>query len=192
PGCPKGVWIEVSARPLKDEDGKAQGALATFRDISRRKHDEDQIRILNDDLEQKVEQRTIQLEAANKELEAFTYSVSHDLRAPLRHIGGFSRILIEEFAGSIPAEASRYLERIADGARKMGVLLDELLALAGVGRHSLNAESTNLNLLVDDVVSMLAPETEGRLVEWKIADLGSVHCDLALVRQVFQTLSPMR
>lgn len=188
PGCPQGVWIEVSARPLKDEDGKAQGGLATFRDISRRKHDEDQIRILNDDLEQKVEQRTAQLEAANKELEAFTYSVSHDLRAPLRHISGFSRILIEEFAASVPAEASRYLERIADGARKMGVLLDELLALAGVGRHALSAESANLNLLVEDVVSMLAPETDGRLVEWQIADLGSVNCDLALLRQVFQNL----
>ncbi len=129
-----------------------------------------------------------QLEAANKELEAFTYSVSHDLRAPLRHISGFSRILIEEFAASVPVEASRYLERIADGARKMGVLLDELLALAGVGRHALNTESANLNLLVDDVISMLAPETEGRLLEWKIADLGSVNCDLALVRQVFQNL----
>ncbi len=188
PGCPKGVWIEVSARPLKDEGGQPQGGLATFRDISRRKHDEDQIRILNDDLEQKVKQRTSQLEAANKELEAFTYSVSHDLRAPLRHISGFSRILIEEFAASVPAEASRYLERIADGARKMGVLLDELLALAGVGRHALSAQSADLNLLVEDVISMLAPETKGRLVEWWIADLGSVHCDLALLRQVFQNL----
>ncbi|MGH9528560.1 MAG: sensor histidine kinase [Terriglobales bacterium] len=188
PGCPEGVWVEISARPLKDDLGGIQGGLATFRDISRRKRDEDQIRLLNDDLEQTVARRTAQLEVANKDLEAFTYSVSHDLRAPLRHISGFSRILIEEFAASVPVEASRYLERIAEGARKMGVLLDELLALAWVGRHALSAQSTDLNMLVDDVVSMLAPETEGRLVEWKIANLGSVNCDLALLRQVFQNL----
>ncbi len=174
----------VVITPMYDDSSTLRGFCKVTRDITVRNVSEEKIRNLNEELDHRV----TQLEAANKELEAFTYSVSHDLRAPLRHISGFSRILIEESAGSVPAEASRYLERIADGARKMGVLLDELLALAGVGRHALSEESVNLNSLVDDVVNMLSPEIEGRLVEWKIADLGSVHCDLALLRQVFQNL----
>jgi signal transduction histidine kinase len=136
----------------------------------------------------RLEQRTRQLEAANEELEAFTYSVSHDLRAPLRHISGFSKLLVEGFGSRLEPEAKRYLERITQGVRKMGVLVDELLGLAGVGRHTLNVENAALNPLVDEIVAMLVPETEGRLVEWKIANLGSVPCDPALLRQVFQNL----
>lgn len=136
----------------------------------------------------RLEQKSNQLEAANKELEAFTYSVSHDLRAPLRHISGFSKLLVEDFGPSLEPEAKRYLERITQGVSKMGVLVDELLGLAGIGRHILNVQNAPLNPLVDEVVAMLAPETEGRLVEWKIADLGTVNCDLALLRQVFQNL----
>ncbi len=132
--------------------------------------------------------KTTQLEAANKELESFTYSVSHDLRAPLRHISGFSQILIEEFGTTTPPQAQRYMEKIAQGARKMGVLVDELLGLAGVGRHSLNLQTADINSVVLEIVSMLAPETQGRLVEWKIDDLGSATCDPVLIGQVFQNL----
>ncbi len=184
----EGVWIEVSARPLKDEDGAIHGGLATFRDISRRKRDQSEIRILNDELEHRVVQRTEQLQAANKELESFTYSVSHDLRAPLRHVSGFSKILIEEFGANLPPAAKTYLERIAQGTRKMGVLIDELLALAGVGRHELSPRPTELNPLVEEVVTMLAPDTDGRSIEWKISELGQVDCDPVLLRQVFQNL----
>jgi len=182
------IWLDISARPLKDDRGAIQGTVATFRDISRRKRDEREIRLLNDELEQRVEQRTAQLQAANKELEAFTYSVSHDLRAPLRHIAGFSQLLSEEFAAMLPAEAQRYLDRIMKGARNMGVLVDELLGLAGVGRHVLSVQSADINSLVNDTISMLASETKGRQVEWRIGKLGFVNCDLILLRQVFQNL----
>src|SRR5206468_2651955 len=139
-------------------------------------------------LEQRVVQRTAQLEAANKELETFTYSVSHELRAPLRHIGGFSKILVEEFGPALDPTAQHYLQRIEEGTRRMGVLVDELLNLARVGRHSLSLQVTGLNSIVAELVSMLKPESEGRQVEWIIADLPFVECDPVLIKQVLQNL----
>ncbi|HEV2730098.1 MAG TPA: PAS domain S-box protein, partial [Terriglobales bacterium] len=188
PKLEQGVWIEVTGRPLKDEEGVLRGGVVAFRDVTRTKASEREIRKLNDELEQRVVQRTAQLEAANKELEAFTYSVSHDLRAPLRHIGGFSKILVEEFGPTLDPTARHYLERVEEGTRRMGVLVDELLNLARVGRHSLNLQVTGLNSIVAEVMSMLKPEGEGRQVEWIIADLPFVECDPVLIKQVFQNL----
>jgi PAS domain S-box-containing protein len=183
-----GVWIESTGSPLKSRDGAARGGVVAFRDITQRRADEREIRKLNEELEERVAQRTAQLAAANHELEAFTYSVSHDLRAPLRHIGGFSRILMEDFSSSMAPEAQHHLQRIEDGARRMGLLVDELLNLARVGRYALNFQVTNLNLVVEEVVSQLQPETEGRVVSWKVAELPSTKCDPILIKQVFQNL----
>src|SRR5207249_7086991 len=101
------------------------------------------------ELEQRVVQRTAQLQSANKELETFTYSVSHDLQTPLRHIGGFSKLLVEEFGPALDPTAQHYLQRIEEGTRRMGVLVDELLNLARVGRHSLSLQVTGLNSIVE-------------------------------------------
>ena len=101
------------------------GGVAAFRDITQRRADEGEIRKLNNELEERVIQRTAQLEAANKELEAFTYSVSHDLRAPLRHIAGFSKMLGETCGSALPEEGLHYLGRIQDGTRRMGALVDD-------------------------------------------------------------------
>jgi light-regulated signal transduction histidine kinase (bacteriophytochrome) len=110
------------------------------------------------------------------------------LRAPLRHISGFSRILSEEFGAGLPGEAQRHLLRIDVGARRMGLLVDGLLGLARVGRQALSVQLTALDPLVREVVSMLTPESEQQKVEWKIANLPVVECDPVLVRQVFQNL----
>jgi PAS domain S-box-containing protein len=188
PELEEGRWIEISGGPLKGKDGATRGGVVAFRDITQRKIDEREIRKLNEELEERVIQRTAQLEAANQELEAFTYSVSHDLRAPLRHIGGFSRILMEDFGPGMPVEAQDHLKRIEDGVRRIGMLVDELLNLARVGRHALKLQPTSLNSVVEEVISLLQPEAEGRAVSWKIAELPSAECDPILIKQVFQNL----
>ena len=188
PKVAQGAWIEASGGPLRDKDGAVHGGVVAFRDITQRKADEREIRKLNDELEERVIQRTAQLEEANRELEAFTYTVSHDLRAPLRHMSGFTKILVEDFGPSLPADAQRYLQRIEQVALRMGLLVDELLNLTHVGRQSLAVQVTGLGSIVKDVQSLLEPEAEGRKVEWKIGDLPFVECDPTLVRLVFQNL----
>jgi len=188
PALPDGIWIEVSANPLKDKDGALRGGVVAFRDITQRKMDEAEIHKLNDELEERVVTRTAELEVANKELEAFTYSVSHDLRAPLRHMSGFTKILMEDFGPSLPGEAQRHLQRIESGAQRMGQLVDELLNLTRVGRQALGVWATSLGLIVTDVLTILEPEIAGRQIEWKIGELPFVECDPILIQQVFQNL----
>jgi PAS domain S-box-containing protein len=188
PALDRGVWIETNAAPLRDMHGNPRGGVIAFRDITQRKADELEIRKLNEDLEQRIALRTAQLELANKELEAFSYSVSHDLRAPLRHIAGFSRILIGEYGEEMAPEARSHLQRIRDAVNRMGMLVDTLLEFAKLGRQSLKVQSNELNAVVEQAISLLQPECEGRDVEWRVGKLPVVKCDRILMGQVFQNL----
>lgn len=181
-------WVDATIVPFLKADGKPRQYIAIRTDITDRKRAEQKIRELNDELEARVVERTKQLAAANQELEAFTYSVSHDLRAPLRHITGFAAILEEDFSACLAPEAQQHLSRVLEGARKMVVLIDSMLDLARLGRQPAKFHAVDLNRLVEDAVALLAPELDGRSIEWKIGKLPSVEGDPVLIRQVFQNL----
>ncbi len=142
----------------------------------------------NAELEFRVVECTGQLEAANKESEAFSYSVAHDLRAPLRHISGFCTILKETYGAALDETAQDYLRYVCDGARNMGQLIDDLLTMGRISRQELVPKPTDLNSLVHAAVETLQPEYEGRQIDWKIGELPAVECDPALMRQVFANL----
>ena len=129
-----------------------------------------------------------ELEAANRELEAFAYSVSHDLRAPLRRINGFAGILLEDFSAQLDPVAKGYLERVSEAGRHMCQLLDDLLNLSRVTRKELTRRRTDLDSLVKEVRDSLQPEIEGREIEWQIGCLPTVECDPGLIKQVFANL----
>jgi light-regulated signal transduction histidine kinase (bacteriophytochrome) len=140
------------------------------------------------ELNEKLEDRARAVEAANKELEAFSYSVSHDLRAPLRAIDGFSSILLRDFAADLPPEAQKYLGLVRDNAKLMGQLIDDLLAFSHLGRQPLHKQPVPLSNLVRQVWEQLRPEQEGRRLEVKIGDLGICQADPNLLKQVFINL----
>jgi PAS domain S-box-containing protein len=188
PQLEREVWLEINSSPLRGKDGVLRGGVAAFRDISQRKADEHEIRALNNNLEDRIAKRTEQLEAANRELEAFSYSVSHDLRTPLRHISAFARILVNDFGAEMTGEAREHLQRIEDAVLRMGLLVDALLNMAVLRRRPLRLSPTELNRLIAEVISVLAPECEGREVEWRIGRLPSLECDPVLMSQVFQNL----
>jgi signal transduction histidine kinase len=136
----------------------------------------------------KLENRTAELLEANVEMESFAYSVAHDLRAPLRHIAGYSNVLTQDYGPQLGGEGRRYLGKLVDGAQRMGRLVDDLLNLSKIGRQELALEATPLELLVRQAVEELAPEGPGREIEWRIGDLFIAKCDPGLMRQVFVNL----
>jgi signal transduction histidine kinase len=146
------------------------------------------LREAHDSLELRVQHRTAQLDAVNKELEAFSYSVSHDLRAPLRQVDGFSKILGEEYGPQLDPGAQRYLKLIRDGARNMGQLVDDLLKLARIGRQELDRKPADLNWLLQNALQDLEPECRDRQIDWRIGQLPVVPCDVGLMKQVFANL----
>lgn len=178
------MLLEIHEREaaLRENEGKLRKALDTAENYA------NQARVLNAELEQRVTRRTAELASANKELEAFTYSVSHDLRAPLRHIDAFAQILDEENTANLSPSARKNIGRIRQGVQNMGRLVDDLLNLSRVSRQDVKQEDVRPNELIDDVIAELKPETEGRAIEWRIAPLPMVKGDPGLLRQAFANL----
>jgi PAS domain S-box-containing protein len=162
--------------------------LAAMLDITDRKLAENTLRTLNVELDRRVSDRTRQLESANKELESFSYSVSHDLRAPLRGIAGFSDILVEEYTAHLDETGKNYLHRIKENALLMSRLIDNLLDFSRLNRHELRKETFDPTVLARSVVDSLQFETQGRRVEVVIADLPPCQADPGLLHQVFANL----
>jgi light-regulated signal transduction histidine kinase (bacteriophytochrome) len=149
---------------------------------------EDQVRKLNAELEARVASRTQQLELANRELEAFSYSVSHDLRAPLRAIHGFSRLVEQQYASQIDERGRDMLRRVSAGAEKMGQLIDDLLKLSQISRQAMRTGPVDLSALAREVAGELQAETPKRKVEWVIAAQLTAEGDPGLLRAVLQNL----
>jgi len=149
---------------------------------------EKEARRLAAELEHRVKERTVELEAANKELEAFAYSVSHDLRSPLRAIDGFSQILLKEYVQTLPEKPQHYLQMVCDNARQMGRLIDDLLRFSRTGRQSVQLLSVSPQQLVEQCLEELRPEREGRRIEIQIKDLPGCWGDSDLLKQVWLNL----
>jgi signal transduction histidine kinase len=159
-----------------------------YAQIRARQSAEEELRVANEELENRVAQRTAELQHTNQELEAFTYSVSHDLRAPLRHMDGFSKILQNEYRQDLPTEAQHYLDRVRNASAHMTALVEDLLSFSRLGRQAAQKKRIPLGVLVQEARNELAGDDRVPAIDWKIAELPVVEGDPALLRQVLINL----
>jgi PAS domain S-box-containing protein len=181
-------WVDTTIVPFLNEQGKPRQYVAIHSDITEHKAQEEGIRQLNAELEQHVVERTAQLQAANQELEAFSYSVSHDLRAPLRHVLGFVELLRQDAGTALSKNCLGHLKTISEAANQMGQLIDELLAFSRTGQSEMKTSEVSLDQLVQEAVSDCEGETAGRNIVWDIHPLPAVRADRGLLRVVLVNL----
>ena len=182
------VWMAWTNKPILDDRGQVAEILAVGSDLTERKRAEDEVRQLNTELEQRVHDRTEQLEAANRELESFSYSVSHDLRSPLRHITGFVNLLMKRMPDRLDEKGRHYLEVISASALKMGKLIDDILSFSRMGRVEMKMECVRMDLLLTEVLQEIQPVWQGREVTFTISPLPEVEGDPALLKMVWTNL----
>jgi PAS domain S-box-containing protein len=182
------IDVSVTASPIRDATGKVVGVSKVARDITKRKAVEEKIHQMKVELEQRVGERTAQLRTANEELEAFSYSVSHDLRAPLRHVMGFVELLQKDAGPALSEQSLCHLTTISQSAKRMGDLIDDLLAFARVGHTALQKTNVNLDELVREIVNAFEVETMKQNIAWEIRPLPAIQADRALLRLVLVNL----
>jgi len=208
--------VHTIGNPVMNEEGKVVLVRGIFQDITERKAAEmeaqrlilltdqsrrallslledqrvssEEIRRLNAELEERVQTRTLELASANKELDAFAYSVSHDLRAPLRHMDGFLSMLVDHLGGNLDEKGAHYLEVARKANRRMGMLVEGLLSFSRLGRTELNLVPVDTAHLISSVIEEFKPECEGRRVLWRVGALPELQGDPTLLRLVFQNL----
>ncbi|MCK6626274.1 MAG: PAS domain S-box protein [Anaerolineae bacterium] len=181
-------YLNTVAYSVWDEAGQLVHLAGTTLDITERKRVEAEIQRLNEELEQRVLERTAQLEAVNKEMEAFSYSVSHDLRAPLRAIDGFSQALLEDYADKLDEDGQDYLQRVRKATQRMGRLIDDMLGLSRITRSEMHWESVNLSAIVDAIAAELQQTEPQRSAEFVITPGVSVEGDPPLLRMALENL----
>jgi PAS domain S-box-containing protein len=181
-------WVDTTIVPFLNEQGQPRQYVDIRADITERKAAEENVRQLNVELEQRVVERTAQLQTANEELQAFSYSVSHDLRAPLRHVVGFVELLQQDAGPALSENSLRHLTTISQAAKRMGDLIDDLLAFSRIGRAALQKTDVNLDELVRETLGDFQAETKGRNIVWKIHALPPVRADRALLRMLLVNL----
>lgn len=181
-----GMLVETTSHDLPIDGRPSRLVLAN--DVTARVRAEQEIRRLNEELEYRVQQRTAQLEQANRELESFSYSVSHDLRAPLRHVQGYVAMLERSLGDQLTDKARRYLKTISDASMEMGQLIDDLLDFSRMGRVEMRETTVALDALLRECRPPLETAAQGRDIEWKIAPLPTVRGDPAMLRQVWANL----
>jgi PAS domain S-box-containing protein len=189
------LTFDILVGPLRDADGGIVGVIGVAYDATARKEADEarreaerRLAQANVELEQRVADRTAELDGANKELEAFAYSVSHDLRAPLRHISGSSNLLAERAGDQLDEKSRHYVDVISTSVRQMGVLIDDLLQFSRTGRAELVIGRVDMQATLEEALEPLRRETDGRHVEWSIGELPPVVADRALLRQVWANL----
>ena len=176
--------IVASRWSLSRDDAGQPIVMETSNDITERKRQESEVRQLN----QELAQRAADLDASNKELESFAYSVSHDLRAPLRHIAGYSELLRKQASSVLDDKSRRYMDTILEGSKRMGNLIDDLLTFSRIGRAEARMTTVSLDQLVHEVVAEIASETKGREIVWKIGPLPVCHGDRSMLKLVVANL----
>lgn len=181
-------WVVITKVLLRDNEGNVMGLVGVNRDITAYRVAEAEIRALNAELERRVAHRTAQLAAANKELEAFAYSASHDLRAPLRGVDGFSQALLEDYGERLDETAQDYLQRIRRASQRMGEMIDALLGLSRITRSELNLQSVDLSELAEEIVELLRESERSRDVSVIIQTDIYAECDLRLIRIALNNL----
>jgi PAS domain S-box-containing protein len=181
-------WATISGRPLYDSAGAFLGYHGTGRDVTQQVLAEQRLRQFNVELERKVAERTAELDAAMQELEAFSYSVSHDLRAPLRAIDGFARMLEEKHAAGLSDEGRAHLQRVRAAARRMGQLIEDLLEFSRIGRTAPRKRAVDLSALAHAVAKELEAGAPARRVQWRLAEGLAAYADPGLARVVLENL----